>query len=136
VHDAEASLTVNVWPAIVAVVERAGPEFAAALSDTVPLPVPDAPLVTASQLGSLLTADHEHQLPVVTLTLAAPPLEVIDWLPGAIEKLQLAAFCIAANERPATDTVAVRDPALFGAALSMTVPLPVPDAPLVTVSQL
>src|SRR5262249_25126273 len=121
---------------MVAVVDRAGPLFAPALSVTLPLPVPDAPLVTASHVGSLLTADQLHQLPVVTATVAAPPLPGIVWLAGERAKLQLARCCVAVNASPATESVAVRDAPPFGAALNITVPLPLPETPLVTVSQL
>ena len=68
-----------------AVVLRAGPELAAAVNVTVPLPVPDAPPVTVSQLVSLLEAVQLHQLPVVTVTVDVPPLLVDDPLDGEIE---------------------------------------------------
>ena len=56
----------------------------ATLSVTVPLPVPDAPLVTAIQDGAELDAVHAHQLLVVTVTVAPPPAAANDWLPGLI----------------------------------------------------
>ena len=46
--------------------------FADALRVTVPLPTPDAPFVTVSQLVSLV-AVHEHHPPAVTATLAVSP---------------------------------------------------------------
>ena len=66
--------TVNVWPPIVSVPLRALPVFAAAVKATVPLPVPDAPLVTVSH-GALAVAVHV-QLPAdaVTAIVPAPPL--------------------------------------------------------------
>jgi len=60
---------VNVWPPIVAVVDRDAPAFALAENDTVPLPVPDDPDVIASQLGSVLAAVHEQKLGAVTPTV-------------------------------------------------------------------
>ena len=75
------SAIVNGCPPIVAVELRAPPGLAAAVNVTVPLPVPDAPLVTLTH-GSGSVAVHEHQLPVVTLTVVVPPLAVNDWLPG------------------------------------------------------
>lgn len=62
----------------------AAPAFAAAVSVTVPLPVPDAPLETVSHDGVLLVAVHEHQLPVVTATDVVPPFAVNDALVGEI----------------------------------------------------
>jgi hypothetical protein len=84
-HGAPACEAVYVLPAIVAVVLRALAPFGAAASVTVPLPVPDAPLVIVSQLGSLLTAVHEHQLPVVTVTPVVPPPYASDEDDGEIE---------------------------------------------------
>ena len=75
---------VNVCPAINAVALRAPAAFAEALSVTVPLPVPDAPFVTVSHVGSLLAAVHAHQLPVATATVAVLPRAVNDWLSGEI----------------------------------------------------
>lgn len=46
--------------------------LAAAVSVTVPVPAPDAPLETVSQFAPLV-AVHEHQLPAVTLTVAVSP---------------------------------------------------------------
>jgi hypothetical protein len=47
--------------------------FAAALTPMVALPVPDAAPVTVSQLGSLLTALHEHHAGVDKAIDAVPP---------------------------------------------------------------
>ena len=67
-HGAASCDSANVWPAMVAVPARAGPLLAAAATLTPPLPVPDAPDAIDSH-GSLATADHEHQLPVLTATV-------------------------------------------------------------------
>jgi hypothetical protein len=61
-------LTVNVCVAIVIVPARAVPVFAATLKPTVPLPVPEAPLVTVIH-GAPLTAVHAHAAVVVTVTV-------------------------------------------------------------------
>jgi hypothetical protein len=45
----------------------------ATLNSTTPLPVPEAPLTTMSQV-SLLVALHMQPLDVVTLTLPVPPV--------------------------------------------------------------
>jgi hypothetical protein len=84
-HGAAACVAAYVLPAIVAVVVRAAAPFTDAASVTVPLPVPDAPAVTVSQLGSLLAAVHEHQLPVATVTLVDPPPYANDDEDGEIE---------------------------------------------------
>ena len=57
--------------------------LAAALNDTDPLPVPEAPLVTVIQL-LLLTAVHVHQSAAVTTLLPVPPAAAKDWDVGAI----------------------------------------------------
>lgn len=92
-HGAAACEPVHVCVPMLTVPERAPAGFAAAAIVTVPLPVPDAPPVTASQLGALLVADHEHQLPVVTATLAVSPDALSDELAGEIVKAHAAAAC-------------------------------------------
>jgi len=114
---------------------RAPPLLAAAATEKLPLPVPEAPLVIVSQLGSPLVAFHEHQLFVVTCTVAVSPAIARVRLPGATLKLQPAAACVTVNAWPPTVTVALRAPPPFAAALTCAVPLPVPDAPSVTVNQ-
>ena len=74
-------LTVNVWPAIAIVPERAAPVFAAALKPTLPPPVPLAPDVTVTH-PSLLAAVQEQALPVATVALPVPPATETDWLVG------------------------------------------------------
>ena len=67
-------MTVNDWPAMVAVAVRPMVVvFAATLITTLPFPVPLAPLVMVSQ-AALLAAVHAQLLAVVTLTvLDSPP---------------------------------------------------------------
>ena len=75
---------VNVAPAIVSdPVRLLAVVFAATLNDTGPLPVPDAPLVTAIH-ALLLTAVHVHQSAAVTVLLPTPAAEVNDWRGGEI----------------------------------------------------
>lgn len=84
-HAAADWVALSVWPAIVAVAERDPALFVAAESVTVPLPVPDAPLVTLNHVVSFEVAVHEHQLPVVTATVPFPPLAENDCDVGVIE---------------------------------------------------
>ena len=64
--------TVKVSPATVSVPERAGPEWEAALNETVPEPVPWDPAVIVIQLA-LLAAVQLQPAPAVTPTLPVPP---------------------------------------------------------------
>ena len=68
-------LTVNVCPAIVKVPVLAKPAFAAIVKFTVPLPLPDAPLVIVyhEALAVATVLDHVQPLLVVTVTLNAVP---------------------------------------------------------------
>lgn len=56
-HPEADCVTVYVWPAIVRVPSRGGPELAATLKATEPVPVPDEPLPIVTQLA-LLVADQ------------------------------------------------------------------------------
>ena len=63
-------MTVNDWPAMVALPVRAEvPVFAATFINTGPLPVPLAPLAMVSQ-AVVLVAVHAQVAAVVTLTVA------------------------------------------------------------------
>ena len=67
-------MTVNDWPAMVALPVRADvPVFAATLIETAPPPVPLAPVVTVSQ-AVVLVAVHAQVAAVVTLTVAVWPV--------------------------------------------------------------
>jgi hypothetical protein len=97
--------------------------------------VPLAPEVTVSQAVLLLTAVHAHVLPAVTATLPVPPAAPSDWLVGVIEYEQGAAS-VTVNVVPAIVIVPLWALVpVLAAALKATVPLPVPLAPEVTVSQ-
>ena len=65
--------TVSVCPAIVNVPLRAAPLLAAAVKRTVPVPVPDVPLVIEIH-EALDVAVHVHPLVVVTSVDPLPPL--------------------------------------------------------------
>ncbi len=108
---------------------RAGPVFAAALKVIDPSPLPDVAPVIVSQF-TVDVAFHAQPLAAVTATVPVPPAAAIDWLAGAMEKLQPAA-CVTVNGVPAIVTVALRAAPVFGLTEKPTVPLPVPLAPLV-----
>jgi hypothetical protein len=120
-------VTVNVSPATVSVPTRPGPVFGAAVKLTVPLPLPDAPLLIESQ-GALLIAVHAQPPGAVTPTEPVPPDVGTVWLVDDSENEQPLP-CVTANVLSATLTLPVRDVPVFGATVSCTVPLPVPDAP-------
>lgn len=58
--------------------------FAAALNDTVPFPLPDAPAVTVNHDALLLTPVHEHPAGAVTVVEPLPPPAATAWLAGEI----------------------------------------------------
>jgi hypothetical protein len=76
-------MMVNVWSAIATVPLRAPPTFAATDRATVPLPVPEPPLVIVIH-GSLDVAVHAQAGPGVTIVEAGPPLAGTDCNDGAI----------------------------------------------------
>ena len=83
---AAACVTENVWPAIVSEPLRCVAfGFAAALNATVPGPLPLAPLVTVSQVVSLLTPVHAQPVGAVTAVDPVAPVAATDWLAGLIE---------------------------------------------------
>jgi hypothetical protein len=102
----------------------------------VPLPVPVAPLVTVNQLVLLLTAVQEHPFGVVTLVDVVPAPAAMLRLVGVSATVHPAAACVTVNVCPPIVSVPLRALALvFAAALNATEPVPLPVAPLVTVSQ-
>lgn len=130
--------TVNVCPPIVIVPVRAAPVFAAAVNATVPLPVPDDdPLLTVNH-GAFATAVHAHVgADAVTATDPEPPVSATFCDAGAIVNVHGGAGgadCDTVNVCPAIVIVPLRAAPVLAAAANATVPLPVPDAPLVTVS--
>jgi hypothetical protein len=76
-------MMVNVWSAIVTVPLRAPPVFAATDSATVPLPVPEPPLVIVIH-ETFGVAVQAQAGPVVTMVEAAPPLAGTDCDDGAM----------------------------------------------------
>jgi hypothetical protein len=86
---APAWVTEKIWPAIVNVPERSAVVvFAATLNVTVPLSVPDAPLVIVIH-ATLLTAVHEHPVAIPTETLPFPAADEKLWAVGVIEGLHV-----------------------------------------------
>ncbi len=132
--------TVNVSPAIVMVpLREAALVFAATENETDPSPVPDAPAVTVIQLAFEVAA-HAQPEGATTLVEPVPPDAATESLDVASEKVQdgaAAPACVIVNVSPAIVSVPLLDDVLvFAATDTSTVPSPVPEAPLVTVSQL
>ena len=97
----------KIWPAIVAVPERALPELlVVALSVTVPRPVSDAPDVTVIQ-GSLLVAVHAHAGAAETNTFVVPAPAPVETLTGDSEYVQLPS-CVIWKSFPPTAIVPLR----------------------------
>jgi len=124
--------TVCVCPAIVTAAVRAGPVFAATLRPTAPLPVPLAPEVIVSQFCDGVAVQLQPAAAVTVIDAAVPPAAGTACEGGAI---------VVVHE-PACVTVCVFVPMLmvpvrplpgFAAAVNVTLPLPVPDAPPVIV---
>ena len=108
--------------------------LAATLKPTGPLPLPLAPLVTVIQLSSL-AVDQAQPAPDVTFVEPVPPAAPTDKLFAEIAKVQPAAACVTVNVSSATVNVPLRcDVLVLADALKPTLPLPLPVAPLVTVS--
>lgn len=135
-HDAAAWVTVNVAPAIVRVPVRVDATvFPPTLNPTVPLPDPDAPLVTVIH-AALLAAVHGQPVATVTPLLPVPPDAANDCPVGVMDGEQVAAACVTVNVAPAIVRVPVRvDATVCGATLNPTVPFPDPLPPLVTLIQ-
>lgn len=122
-----ASVTVNTLPAIVTVpVRDTVPVFAATRTDTLPLPLPEAPAVTVIH-EALLSADHVHEVLAVTPTVNVPPPEPADWLAGEMLKVQPGAAWVTVNVFPPAVILPVRVPPLFATTLYATHPLPLPE---------
>lgn len=110
--------------------------FASTLNVTVPLPVPLAPVNTASQV-ELLEAVHAQVGPVLTVIASpVPPVCPADWRVGAIAIAHSvgAASWLTVNVSPAMAIAPVRVPPVFTATVKVTLPLPVPLPLPVTVS--
>jgi hypothetical protein len=126
-------LTVNVWPAIATVPERAVALLAATVSFTVPFPLPLAPDAMVIQL-TLLVAVQPQPPPAVTATLTSPPDAGTDWLDGAIANEQPAPWVTVIVCPPALIVPVRAAPALAATAKPM-VPLPIPEVGPVSVIQ-
>ena len=105
---------------------------------TVPGPVPEAPEVTVSHVGVLLTAVHWHVAPAVTVTEPVPPAASAGALVGLIEGAGahcggVAPSCVTVNVCVAIVIVPLRSAPVLRATVKVTVPLLVPVAPPVTV---
>src|SRR5207244_7607218 len=107
--------------------------FAAALNVTVPLPEPLAPAVIVIHV-SVVVAVHEQPAAAVTVTVPDPPPTATACDAGASVEVHGTPACVTVNVLPAIVSVPVREvPAVFAATLNVTLPLPEPDAPVVTV---
>jgi hypothetical protein len=128
-------MTVNVWPAIVSVPVRAGPEFAATLNETTPLPPPDAAPEIVIQSGLFDEAVHVQPAPAVIATDPVAPGESTFCDVGLMLNAHGAAW-LTVKVWPAIVSVPVRAAApVLAATLNATEPFPLPDEPLVMVSQ-
>ena len=126
--------TVIVWPATVRAPVLAGPVFAATVKAVEPVPVPLAPDVTVIHV-TVLIAVHAHPAALVTFSTGPlPPAASIEALVGLTVYEQLPAW-VMVTVWPPTVSVPVRAAPLFAATRKVTVPLPVPLSPDVTVSQ-
>jgi hypothetical protein len=117
----------NVWPAIARMaVLLVVVVFAAAVSVTVRLAVPLVG-VTVIQAGTPVTV-HPHPAADVTATEVVPPVPLTVPLAGEIAKVHAgAAACVTVTVWPAIVPVPVRlVAAVFGPAVTVTLPLPVP----------
>ena len=136
-HAAAACATVKVCPPMVAEPVRPVPAvLAATLRPTVPVPVPEPPEVTVIH-AALLVAVRAQPLVPLTDTATGPPDAATFWLDGDSENApHAAAACATVKVRPATVSVPDLDvPAVLACTLKPAAPLPLPDAPVVIVSQ-
>jgi hypothetical protein len=129
-------VTVKVWPATVRVpVRDAVVVLAAALKLTDPLPLPEAPAVTVIH-AALLAAVHAQPVGIVTVIDPVPPAVATFCEVGAIVAVQTTPACVTVKVWPAAVSVPVREAVeVLAAMLKNTVPLPLPLAPAVIVSQ-
>jgi len=108
--------------------------LAAAVTVTVPFPVPVAPLVTVNHVA-LLEAVQLHPAGAVTVIGAVPPAVGMVRTVGDRVYVHAAPPWFTTTVCPAMISVALRDSAVvFAVAATVTVPLPDPLAPLVIVN--
>lgn len=129
----ESCVTLTVWPAMVTEPLRELPVLAPTLTVTVPSLVPDAPPVT-DRKPVLLTAVQLQPAPPVFVTvkvIAAPPAPTVVELGDTLNAHEpAAAACLTVRPWLAIPTPPSRATPVLAATLTVTVPLPVPDAPL------
>jgi hypothetical protein len=136
-HDDEPAascVTVRIWPAIVNVPDRVLPLLGAAVIVTVASPVPKAPAATVRK--PLLLAEVQPQfICVVTSNVSEPPLAGAVTLAGVTEYAHCppAPPCVRVTVWPAMLAVPDRGAPPFAAAVRVTTPLPLANAPFVTV---
>jgi hypothetical protein len=107
-------------------------EFAAIVSVTDPLPLPDVGLTVIHD--ALLEAVQAQPAGAVTLTLDVPAPAATDSVVGDAENVQGTPACVTVTVCPATVTVPVRELVLeFAAIVSVTDPFPLPDAGLTVI---
>jgi hypothetical protein len=114
---------------------RCAPAFGATTTFTAPLPVPELAPLNVSQAA--LLNDIQAQLdPVVTDTEVVSPAAGELRTVGATPKVHaVVAACVTVSVSPPMVTVPVRCPPVLPATTIETLPLPVPEAPAVTISQ-
>jgi hypothetical protein len=130
-------VTMNVLPAMDIVPVRCSDDvFGATVKLTEPVPVRPVPLAIEIQL-KLLNAVHEHEEVVVTVAeLLVPPAATASDVGETVNE-QFAGACVIVKACPAIVTLPVRDSDdELAATAKVTIPLPLPDAPPVTVTQL
>jgi hypothetical protein len=116
----------NVSPAIVNVVVRVAPLFAATWKATVPLPLPLPPAVIEAH-GVELEAVHEQPAGAATPTLPAPPGPPNVCSRGEMEKRHGEAACSISSRASLTVTAPFRErPSGLAAIFTLTLPLPCP----------
>lgn len=131
-HDAPLCVTVKVLPPMVSTpVREDDAVLAATEKPTDPLPEPDAPDVTVSQLA-LLEAVHEHPDEAVTVTVPEPAAAVKFCDVAPMVMMQGAPACVTVNVFPPTVMVPERELLpVFADAVKLAVPAPLPVAPAV-----
>lgn len=125
--------TVTVLPAIVMIPVRAAPEFAAAVHNEVPFPVPDADDIVSHCTDEVDV--HAHPAWVVTVSVPPLPAAATETRSGDTVYVHTPAW-FTVNILPATVKVADRaaEPVL-AATVNPVAPEPLPEAPLVIVTQ-
>lgn len=101
--------------------------------------MPGEPLVTVSQSAAFEVAVHVHAgAEALTKTMPVAPVAATVSEPGEIEKVHGGgggAACATVKACPLIAIVPVRAAPRFASTLKLTIPLPTPPGPLVTISQ-